>query len=83
MAGPLGKSLYAVALAWSIAVAALGAFVYPNDRWNTQPSDVDRQHERLWDWGDSQIGRVWSAPWSPQNFHLFDADVLHVGEPTR
>jgi hypothetical protein len=80
-AGPIGKWLFAAALAWSMTVAALGAFVYPNDRWNNEPSDVDRHHERLWDWGDSQIRRAWMAPWSPQNFDLLDAGALRVVIP--
>jgi hypothetical protein len=63
-----------VALAWSIGVSALGAFVFPNERWNLTPRDVDRNHERLWDWSDTQIGRAWGAEPSPQNFSLFPTD---------
>ncbi len=58
-------------LAWSIAVAGLGAFVYPNDGWNTDPDDVDRDHARLWNITDSQIPRALHHPPSPQNFDLF------------
>ena len=58
-------------LAWSIGVAALGAFVYPHERWNTDPASVDRFHDRLWDWSDTQIRRCWLAGPSPQNFSLF------------
>lgn len=60
------------ALAWSICVSALGAFVYPHERWNTSPADVDRHHERLWEWRDSQLPRAWRAGPSPQNFNLFE-----------
>jgi hypothetical protein len=60
------------ALGWSVAVAATGAFVYPNDRWNTDPADVDTHHERLWSVSDAQIPRCWKAGLSPQNFSLFD-----------
>jgi hypothetical protein len=60
------------ALAWSTAVAATGAFVYPHEAWNTDPVDVDRYHERLWSIADSQIPRCWEAGASPQNFSLFD-----------
>jgi hypothetical protein len=60
------------ALAVSIAVAATGAFYYPNDRWNNDP-DVDLNHERLWDWHDPQVVRCWRQGPSPQNFDLFDA----------
>jgi hypothetical protein len=70
---PVGiGALGAAALAWSIAVAATGAFVYPHDRWNTDPVSVDRHHERLWDWSDPQIVRCWKAGPSPVNFTLFE-----------
>ena len=59
-----------IALAWSVAVAGLGAFVFPNERWNLLPEDVDRHHERLWDLSDLQIHRAWHAGPSPQNFSL-------------
>lgn len=62
----------ALLLAWSIAVAATGAFVFPHERWNLTPDDVDRHHERLWDWSDVQIVRCWRAGPSPQNFSLFE-----------
>ena len=57
-----------IAFAWSVAVAGLGAFVFPNERWNLLPEDVDRHHERLWDLSDLQIHRAWHAGPSPQNF---------------
>ena len=60
----------AIVLGWSVAVAGLGAFVFPNERWNLSPEDVDRHHERLWDWSDLQIHRAWHAGPSPQNFSL-------------
>jgi hypothetical protein len=55
-----------VLAAWSIAVSATGAFVFPNERWNLVP----RHHERLWDWSDMQILRAWQSDPSPQNFSL-------------
>jgi hypothetical protein len=60
------------ALVWSVAVAATGAFCYPNDRWNTDPADVDTHHDRLWDWRDPQIVRAWQRGPSPQNFSLIN-----------
>jgi len=68
---PAGASVAALALAWSIGVAALGAFVYPADLWNTDPASVDLYHERLWDWRDSQVVRAARAGWNPSNFTLF------------
>lgn len=64
------------ALIWSIAVAATGSFYYPNDRWNTDPNDIDRNHARLWSWSDMQIVRCWKAGPSPQNFELFARDAV-------
>lgn len=69
--GPVVTSLAVAALAWSIVVAGTGAFYFPNDRWNTDPANVDRHHERLWDWADPQIVRCWQRGPSPQNFGLF------------
>ena len=68
-------------LGWSLAVAGLGAFVYPNDGWNTDPDDVDRHHERLWDVTDSQIPRAIHAPFSPQNFDVFSRAALRRPTP--
>ena len=64
----------AACLAWSIAAAAAGAFIYPAEVWNTDPADVDRAHDRLWEWRDSQLERCARAPWSPQNFALLSDD---------
>jgi hypothetical protein len=51
-------ALYAfrAAIAASIALQAIGAFYYPSS-WNRIPVSVDAQHERLWDWGDTEIRR--------------------------
>lgn len=70
MRGRLMPLLASAALAWSIGVAGLGAFVFPHERWNTLPIDVDRNHERLWDWSDTQIRRSLTAGLSPQNYSL-------------
>jgi hypothetical protein len=61
----------AAALAWSIAIAATGAFCYPAELWNSDPSDIDRDHARLWDWRDPQFVRCWRTGLSPQNFGLW------------
>jgi hypothetical protein len=73
-------SLGYAALAWSIAVAMLGAFTYPHERWNSDPLDVDRTHERLWSWSDTQIARCAHAGPSPQNFTLFTRAAIRVPE---
>jgi hypothetical protein len=80
---PWSRWLSAALLAWSVAVAATGAFMYPNDVWNTSPDSVDTHHERLWDWHDLQIVRAWKAGPSPQNFDLFDRASLRRPEALR
>ncbi|MBA3231759.1 MAG: hypothetical protein H0T05_02965 [Acidobacteria bacterium] len=75
---PAVTTLAIAALAWSIVVAGTGAFCFPNDRWNTDPLDVDRHHERLWDWSDPQVVRCWQRGPSPQNFSLFERGALSV-----
>ena len=65
------RTAIGLALLWSVVVAGTGAFVFPNERWNLMPADVDRHHERLWDWSDTQIVRAWRSSPSPQNFSLF------------
>jgi hypothetical protein len=60
----------AVMLVWSMLVSATGAFCYPYEAWNVDPSDVDRNHARLWAVGDNQIARCWRRGLSPQNFTL-------------
>jgi hypothetical protein len=67
---PLGM-LTLAAMTWSVVVAGTGAFAYPDDRWNVNPADVDRNHERLWDWSDLQIVRCWRVGPSPGNFELY------------
>ena len=64
------KLALAVMLVWSIAVAGVGAFVYPHEQWNSDPSEIDQDHARLWAIADSQILRAFSTPPSPQNWQL-------------
>ena len=78
---PVTLTLAAVALICSIGIAALGAFSYPHDAWNSDPVDVDRNHDRLWSWSDNQIGRAWHAGASPQNFALFTRDAVRAPHP--
>jgi hypothetical protein len=72
-ASRLGLGLAAAALAWSVALAATGAFCYPAEAWNTSPSSVDLDHSRLWDWRDPQFVRCWRTGLSPQNLDLLAA----------
>ena len=75
---PVATAAAATALAWSLVISGTGAFYYPNDQWNSNPTDIDRDHARLWDWSDNQIRRCWKAGPSPQNFALFDRNALRV-----
>jgi hypothetical protein len=63
-------ALASICLVWSVAAAALGAFVYPHEFWNLDPN-IDTAHRRLWDWRDSQLMRAARTPWNPENFVLF------------
>jgi hypothetical protein len=78
MRGRIQPTVAAVAFAWSVAVAAIGAFNHPEGRWNNDPYDVDRYHDRLWEWDDLQIARAWHAGPSPQNFALFTRAAVRV-----
>ena len=73
---PWRATLAAAALAWSILLAATGAFVYPFEQWNNVPVGVDLNHDRLWDWRDAQFVRCWHAGWSPSNFKLLTIDAV-------
>jgi hypothetical protein len=71
-----GRIVTIVLLVWSVGVAAAGAFVYPNEAWNTSPAEVDREHHRLWEVRDAQILRVFRSAPSPQNFNLFTTGAV-------
>jgi hypothetical protein len=77
-ASRVALGLAAAALAWSIALAATGAFCYPAEAWNTSPSGVDLNHGRLWEWRDPQFVRCWRTGLSPQNM-----DLLALRPPAR
>ncbi len=50
------RVLFLVALFYSVFVQGVGFFAYPSG-WNSLPDNVDLVHERLWDFGDTQIIR--------------------------
>ena len=64
------RAVCALALVWSIVAAGTGAFFA--DNWNTSPNEIDKNHNRLWDWHDPQVARAWKMGPSPQNFNLFN-----------
>ena len=55
--GLLGTGLrriaFAVAAAWSLLLFQAAAFVY-DQRWDTEPLNVNLSPQRLWDWSDPQ-----------------------------
>lgn len=53
---PLWAALFAAALGWSLWVQQLGVTRYPCG-WNREPTSVDHDHARLWDWRDTQLAR--------------------------
>jgi hypothetical protein len=64
----VGIVVSSAALAWSVLLAATGAWCYPQDAWNADPENVDRRHERLWDWRDPQFARCWKRGAYRDNF---------------
>jgi hypothetical protein len=62
------RALGVVALAWSIYVAAVGAFIHPFGQWNMHPVNVDLHHERLWDVHRTQIGQCARELWVRQKY---------------
>jgi hypothetical protein len=46
----------ALAVVWSVGVQLLGVTIYPTS-WNLAPTNVDRDHARLWDWKDTELRR--------------------------
>jgi hypothetical protein len=48
--------ILAITVVFSIAVQIVGAFCSPST-WNSRPLNVDLNHNRLWDWRDSELSR--------------------------
>ena len=46
----------AVAILISAAIQTIGAFCFPSS-WIFYPTDIDIDHQRLWDWRDTEISR--------------------------
>jgi hypothetical protein len=78
--GRIASAVAGLTLAWSMSVAALGAFCYPHERWNSDPVDVDVAHDRLWDWRDPQILRAWRVGPSPQNYSLLTREAVRTSQ---
>lgn len=48
--------LFAITIFWSVGVQVLGASQFPTG-WNLSPTNIDRDHARLWDWNDTELRR--------------------------
>ncbi len=55
-AGRLVQVAFWVLWLWSVALQAVGAFLYTGN-WNAAPVSVDAAPERLWDWRDNPVMR--------------------------
>lgn len=61
------RTSFALAVFWAFALQTVGAFYYPNGRWDSIPANVDTSPQRLWDWADTPFARSFRAgPASPQ-----------------
>lgn len=54
------------AAVWSVALQAIAAWCYPSS-WNLSPRNVDRAHERLWDWHDTEVRRAITESLQPRS----------------
>jgi hypothetical protein len=74
---------FAVALALSVGIQAIGAFCYPKSRWDETPVSVDARPARLWDWRDSPLRRGLAAGprLGPDSGFFRDLRRLFSGEP--
>lgn len=56
---------FALCAAWAIFTNAVGFVTYPTS-WHRSPTNVDRDHARLWDWRDNEITRGLSEGAKPR-----------------
>jgi len=50
---------FAVTIVFSFGIQVIGAFYYPSS-WNSQPTEIDQDQGRLWDWRDTELRRCLS-----------------------
>jgi len=55
------RAAFAASLVASVSIQAIGAFCYPNSRWDETPVAVGQDIARLWDWRDSPVARSLAA----------------------
>jgi hypothetical protein len=58
---PVLRASFGVLLGISVMAQAIGAFCYPNSKWDEAPVAVGERPSRLWDWRDSPISRSVAA----------------------
>lgn len=49
-------TLLILSVIWSMSLQLIAAFSYPTD-WHSSPTNVDKDHQRLWDWQDNEVTR--------------------------
>ena len=58
---PVLQVVWMLLFAASVGVQLVGALYYPSPHavdWNKSPVDIDLARDRLWDWSDTQLGRL-------------------------
>ncbi|HSW50714.1 MAG TPA: hypothetical protein VLH09_11095 [Bryobacteraceae bacterium] len=55
------RAAFVLLVTWSTFTQAVGAFCYPNSRWDETPVAVGSRPSRLWDWRDNPIARSLAA----------------------
>jgi hypothetical protein len=63
------------AIAFSVGVQLIGVFYYPSS-WNRAPTEVDHDHQRLWDWRDSELTRCLAEGIHPARYRFW-SDAAH------
>jgi hypothetical protein len=62
------SALFALTIALSVLLQAVGAYCSPSS-WCLSPTNIDRDHKRLWDWSDTEVSRsLREAIRSPKRF---------------
>ena len=56
---------FALAVVLAVWVQVVGTYYYPGGQWDTQPLDVDKHPERVWDWPDTTLSRNWQRGPAP------------------
>lgn len=53
---PFGGVVFMLFTLWAILLQSVAVWTYPTT-WHSVPTNVDRDHQRLWDWKDNEVTR--------------------------